>query len=205
MALDLNGTTDFLELGSAPVTAVPLTLACWYNVPASRLETLISLGVSGGTHRFRLYLNTVSTLAAETTATGSAPAQMAHAGTNRWNHGAAVIESAGSRYAFADGTKSAQNTGGQTPTGINRLHIGSRIVSGVNGGFLDGQIADVCVWNVALADEEVAALAKGISPRRIRPQSLVFYAPLVRDIVDAKGGSLSVTGTTVAAHPRTYR
>jgi hypothetical protein len=40
----------------------------------------------------------------------------------------------------------------------------------------------------------------------VRPQSLVFYAPLVRDLQDVRGG-LTITnnnGATVAAHPRVY-
>jgi hypothetical protein len=41
---------------------------------------------------------------------------------------------------------------------------------------------------------------------KIRPQSLVFYAPLVRNLVDTKGG-LTITNNnsaTVADHPRIY-
>jgi hypothetical protein len=41
---------------------------------------------------------------------------------------------------------------------------------------------------------------------KVRPQNLVFYAPLVRDLIDAKGG-LTITnnnGATVANHPRVY-
>jgi hypothetical protein len=61
------------------------------------------------------------------------------------------------------------------------------------------------VWNAALTDAEVAILATGFSPKKVRPQSLVFYAPLVREVRDLVGGvALSDTGTTVADHPRTY-
>jgi hypothetical protein len=41
---------------------------------------------------------------------------------------------------------------------------------------------------------------------KVRPQSLVFYAPLVRDLIDYKGG-LTITNNntaTVANHPRVY-
>ena len=41
---------------------------------------------------------------------------------------------------------------------------------------------------------------------KIRPQNLVFYAPLVRDLIDQKGG-LTITNNnaaTVANHPRIY-
>lgn len=70
----------------------------------------------------------------------------------------------------------------------------------------DGQISDFGVWSAALTDAEVNSLAKGFKPSRIRPQSLVFYAPLVRAAVDlARGITLTpVNGPTVAPHPRVY-
>ena len=71
---------------------------------------------------------------------------------------------------------------------------------------MGGAIAEVGIWNAALTAAEVASLAKGMPCDKIRPQSLVFYAPLVRDLIDQKGG-LAITnngGATVANHPRVY-
>ncbi len=71
---------------------------------------------------------------------------------------------------------------------------------------MDGRIAEVGIWNAALTAEEIASLAKGMTCDKVRPQNLVFYAPLVRDLVDQKGG-LTITnnnGATVADHPRVY-
>lgn len=68
------------------------------------------------------------------------------------------------------------------------------------------QSAEVGIWNAALTASEVASLAKGMTCDKVRPQSLVFYAPLVRDLNDQKGG-LTITNNnaaTVAAHPRVY-
>jgi hypothetical protein len=71
---------------------------------------------------------------------------------------------------------------------------------------MGGQIAEVGIWNAALTAAEVASLAKGMTCDKVRPQNLVFYAPLVRDLNDQKGG-LTITnnnGATVAAHTRVY-
>jgi hypothetical protein len=68
------------------------------------------------------------------------------------------------------------------------------------------QIAEVGIWNADLTAAEIASLAKGMTPNKVRPQSLVFYAPLVRDLTDQKGG-LTITNNnaaTVANHPRIY-
>jgi len=71
---------------------------------------------------------------------------------------------------------------------------------------MDGLIAEVGIWNAALTADEIASLAAGMTCDKVRPQSLVFYAPLVRDLVDVKGG-LTITNNntaTVANHPRVY-
>jgi hypothetical protein len=72
--------------------------------------------------------------------------------------------------------------------------------------YLDGAAAGTGIWNVALTAAEIASLAGGMTCDKVRPQSLVFYAPLVRDLIDVKGG-LTITnnnGATVANHPRVY-
>jgi hypothetical protein len=65
-----------------------------------------------------------------------------------------------------------------------------------------GLIAHPAIWNVALTDEEVAALGAGASPLTIRPWALVFYAPyLGRDSseIDIVGGRiLTVTGASAS-------
>ncbi len=71
---------------------------------------------------------------------------------------------------------------------------------------MDGLMAEVGIWNAALTAAEVASLAKGMTCDKVRPQSLVFYAPLVRDLIDARGGRAITNnnGATVAAHTRVY-
>ncbi len=86
------------------------------------------------------------------------------------------------------------------------MQIGCRIANNSAGVFFLGRLSEVGIWNVALTAAEVASLAKGMTCDKVRPQNLVFYAPLVRDLIDAKGG-LTITnnnGATVANHPRVY-
>lgn len=64
-----------------------------------------------------------------------------------------------------------------------------------------GSIAEIAHWNVTLSADEIASLGKGYSPRLIRPASLVFYSPLVRDTTERKSGlTPSITGGSVADH-----
>jgi hypothetical protein len=72
--------------------------------------------------------------------------------------------------------------------------------------YANGRIADVGVWSAALNADEILSLSKGVTCDKVRPQSLVFYAPLVRELQDVKGG-LTITNNntaTVANHPRVY-
>ena len=85
------------------------------------------------------------------------------------------------------------------------MYVAARF-SGSAGLYFNGQIAEVGVWNVALNAAEIASLAKGMTCDKVRPDSLVFYAPLVRNLIDYSGG-LTITNNnsaTVAVHPRVY-
>jgi hypothetical protein len=108
---------------------------------------------------------------------------------------------------YANGTSVATATVASIPaqTGMDRLGVGA-LVRGNVGGFYNGQAAEVGIWNAALTADEVASLAKGMTCDKVRPQSLVFYAPLIRDLQDVRGG-LTITNNntaTVANHPRVY-
>lgn len=68
-----------------------------------------------------------------------------------------------------------------------------------------GDFAELGMWREALTAGEVNSLAKGFSPKKVRPQSLYTYIPLVREIQDIqKAITLTNTNATVAIHPRVY-
>ena len=108
---------------------------------------------------------------------------------------------------YANGTQGTNQISGNTLT----TAITNAVVPQINGrnganNLNSFQAAEVGIWNVALTAAEIASLAKGMTCDKVRPQSLVFYAPLVRDLIDVKGG-LTITNNntaTVANHPRVY-
>lgn len=69
---------------------------------------------------------------------------------------------------------------------------------------MNGTISEAAAWNAALTMAEISALSKGFTADQIRPQSLVFYAPLIRNLQDVRGGRTITNnnGATVAVHPR---
>lgn len=68
----------------------------------------------------------------------------------------------------------------------------------------DGKVAYGAVWNVALTDEEIAALGKGVSPLMIRPASLKGFWPLFgigapEPDLSENGNPATVNGSVPAA------
>jgi hypothetical protein len=120
------------------------------------------------------------------------------------NDFAMVFTPSTSLEVFLNGTSQATKTT-SIPSSIfnstSPLTIGYLPIS-----YFPGIISEVGIWNAALTAAEIASLAKGMTPDKIRPQSLVFYAPLVRDLIDQKGGLVITNNNaaTVANHPRVY-
>lgn len=127
---------------------------------------------------------------------------------NSWNHVCCTLSGFTSTIYVNGAIATTGNApGGSVPaqTDMDCLSIAA-IVRTTAVAHAACNVAAVGVWGVALASAEIASLAKGIACDRIRPESLVFYAPLVRGLVDTVGG-LTITnnnGATVADHPRIY-
>ena len=210
MAYDFNGTNQYLTVGSSPVAAVPITVACWYNGDTSPAAVFPFIVVWSSTDNDRLNLvkgatggDIVATYINDGVATVNSSANGAYSAAT-WKHACGVFASVTSRTVYSDGVAATENTSSVTGlSSFNRITIGSNhLVS----SFHDGKLAEVGIWNVALTAAEIASLADGFTCDKIRPQSLVFYAPLVRDLQDVKGG-LTITNNntaTVVAHPRVY-
>ena len=213
MAYDVTPTgSKCLTVGSAPVTQVPITLSAWFQptvintdhdiltvcnntngsgsvvVMSARANNQLSAGVFRQLNPF--FVQSLSG--------GSVS-------NNTWHSGVAVYTSNSNRLIYLNGTAGTANTTSFTPLNLNRCGIGCT-ARDTPASIFTGQIAEVGIWNVALTADEAASLARGMTCDKVRPQSLVFYAPLVRDLIDYKGG-LTITNNntaTVANHPRVY-
>lgn len=207
---DFNGTTQYFIGGSAPVSAVPLTMMCWFRGNSTLTGALMSLSTNGGTARYSLVA--AGTVAGDPIQVGST--NSAGTGANAvtstgftsgvWTHAAGVWATTSSRTAYINGGDSGTETTNIT-AGADRTLIGARISTTV-GAFFTGRIAEAAIWNTDLSPEEIAIGARGFSPWQIRPQSLVFYAPLLPTFIDIVGGlALTNTGSVGTVDgPRIY-
>ena len=211
MAYDFNGTNQYLSTASAPVTQVPLTIACWvYKADITQgTNSLVQISDLQPTSNAFYLSHAVATnrIRAGVQASGGAlfnAITTTGLQNNTWHHACAVFESATNRTAYVDAGSSGNNTTTLTPTGVNNVLVAAAWFGSYS--YAKGIIAEVGIWNVALTAAEIASLAKGMTCDKVRPQSLVFYAPLVRDLQDVRGG-LTITNNntaTVANHPRVY-
>jgi hypothetical protein len=211
MAFTANGTTQYLSTATAPASGSPMTIAAWFYPTQSLTQALFCIGQTSGTHRNQItYIGDVSGRPLRAFAQGTLGGFQAQGGSttlNAWNHACAVFGSATSREIFANGASGATNTSNVgTQNAATGTQISARTSSNATSFYFNGNIAEVGIWNADLTAAEVASLAKGMSCDKVRPQNLVFYAPLVRDLNDQKGG-LALTnnnGAIVANHPRVY-
>jgi hypothetical protein len=204
-----DAVPHYISAASAVLSGVPITMACRFNSDDLTAEqVLVNIGRSDNdAHYFVLMArggvggDPVGCLTEDGIAFAAAATSSGYS-ANTWHHAAAVFDAVDSRAVFIDGGGKGTNATSVTPASLDQTAIGVQLGIGVSGG-TSGRVAEVGIWDVALTDAEVAVLAAGYSPLLVRPQNLVFYAPLVREILDVVGGvSLTNTGSTVGDHPR---
>lgn len=210
MALSFDGSTQYLSRADAPVTAVPLSMACWANKPSGTEQgVLISIGDTAADTMFSMRYSSVEDVEVTARQAGtSGVATSSGAGTagDAWFHACGVYRTTTSRDAYRAGANKGSNATSITPTGLDRTYIGF----GANSGSTDfhaGYVAEVAIWNIALSDQDVADLARGLSPLYVHPESLVLYSPLIgrmtaeNDIISGLNWTHNA-GPTQVPHPR---
>ena len=202
-------SSQFLRATSLASLTFPFTISCQFN-PTNITQNMVLAAISDSTGANRAVMVLGGALAGDPIRIdvlgGGAADSTAAFTANAWQHACGVWTSTTSRTVYLNGGNSSTSTVSVVQQITDRVIIGMRTSSSVNGLFMDGLIAEVGIWNAALTAAEIASLAKGMTCDKIRPQNLVFHAPLVRDLIDAKGGRAITNnnGAAVAAHPRIY-
>lgn len=164
----------------APLTAVPITMACWFNplAVAGTTRVLMSLNTSGSADNAHiLRMSTADQLVAlSRTSVQDAGTTVVTQIPNAWNHAVGVWASATKRTPYLNGTSGAPGTVSRIPAGIDGFYLGRGTTT---TQYMDGYIAEPAIWNVALSLNEITMLYKGFSPLMVRPDALVYYAPLI--------------------------
>ena len=189
------------------------TLAGWINYTGGATLQSFGFGSSGFNNTCIGWFPTSTRQIYFVVANGSNTNAYVAKNVTGWHHAAFTFDGSQTGNSnrikiYFDGVNETATFSGTIPsaTSNNAANEAIRIGQDVNGNFGSGQYAEIGAWQATLTPEEIRALAKGMTPDKIRPQNLVFYAPLVRDLIDQKGG-LALTNNnaaTVANHPRVY-
>lgn len=203
-----NGSSEYIEIDQAVVSAEPYTISCWFNTDdLANDQYIVNISdkdaVDNQSGLFAYVSQANDPLAAVSYDAGGANVALQIGITaNTWHHGAGVWAANNDRAVFLNGNKGTDNNA-RNVANQDRTSIG-RAGDSTPSYYMSGAVAEVGIWNVALTDDEVDILAAGYSPLFVRPQSLVFYMPLVRDNDEDIVGGLSLTAVntpTIVSHP----
>ena len=175
----IAASTQYLERDVAVATAVPITMACWFNSTlTATVQTLMWLGDKDSDVEYmRLNIGeTASSVEAESRSTAAGPFQSSKGNyvANTWHHAAGVWATTTSRVAYLDGAAGAADTNAVTTLGIDRTSIG-RLARASPLHYMSGLIAWPAFWGVALDASDIAKLACGASPLTVKPESLLQF------------------------------
>lgn len=208
----VKASTQWLDASST--RSVPLTMAIWLKTTDFTNTNVMmdwrAAGFSGPDEHYMLIRGaTTDKLCTDDNvsagAFGEAAGSVPPSGT--WFHSCSVWAASNDRKIYLNGTLSGSDTANVVIGTTVDLSFG-RLQAGSN--YFDGDQAEPCFWSVALSAGDIATLAKGFNPRRIRPQYLLgaggqhwrffsgggFNSPM--------GSVLTNHGTTGSQHPRIY-
>lgn len=213
MAYSFDGGTQFIYSNTPVSNIQPVTMCGWayplrntvyeYHISVTSTSTnqpFMGLSWDGNSAGDPFYFaqrgDSGTTSTAVSTSTFS---------TNTWAHAAGNSSSASSRSVFFNGGNKGTDSSSTVAGTFNRFSIAA-LSRTTNIFFFYGYMAEVAVWNAALNDDEILSLSKGFKPLRVRPQSLVFYAPLINNLQDLSRGIAltNVNSATAIDHPRVY-
>jgi hypothetical protein len=200
-------SSEYLQSTSPPVTAYPFTLACWAYHTNTGNAVCLGLSDASRTNGWAwIGLDTDHSARGGTFGSGNQAGYLNSTTTttiNTWAHICTVNAATDDHRIYLDGGGKNTNSTTAPLNSIDNISVGMMRDSSPGYAF-DGLIADAGVWDVALSDDEVSMLAVGYSPLFVRPQNLVFYAPLYRDEDFDRVGGVILTAyntPTIAAHP----
>ena len=186
MARDFTGSPNDLSASDSASwdQSGAFAAAAWVKRDTNTEGAVVSKWSNTNDRSFILYVDTSGNVNAALLHTNLATSSVAKSGFTQsvWHHvGFELdgIDANGRVRAYLDGVAGTDfnppNTGMVNST--LSVHIGSS-VDDTTDRYWDGPIAEVAAWTTGLSAAEWQAMAKGVTPNRIRPASLLAYVPL---------------------------
>lgn len=178
-----------LVVNQAAVTAHPFTLACWFRSYDLTIDSVLMWVGDKDAPYYWCALYAYGADAGDPVgafnhsyAAGGAPNQRALTTSGfslqTWHHACGVFVNNSERHAYIDGgSKGSDLNAAGVVSNHDRTAVGAARDS-TPTNYASAAIAEAAIWDVALTDAEVAALARGINARYLRVANLKMYVPL---------------------------
>jgi hypothetical protein len=208
MAFDFDGSTQYFT-GTAPISVAPMSVSVWFNgtAPASGSEAIMSLCDAASDADFwAMSVNNSNQLRWDSVDTGGGAAIAGDTWTDGVWHNAIGVEIASNdRDCYLDNGTVGTDTTTRTPDAVDTIGIGARVRLTLDNHF-NGGIAELGIWNVELSADDRNTL-QHYAPPFVKPNNLVFYAPLVGGAgIDLLGTALTNNGSVAGLndHPPVF-
>lgn len=202
--------TAYLSNASALATAVPLTIAAWFN-PSSvaSFQCITAISNTSANTYFALAIRGSgggSTLSIFSQLAGVADFAQSSISptTNKWNSGVGAMTGSG-QTVWLNGGNSGTNGTTNTLSGLSLTSIGMLNTNSAGAGStFTGPIGEVGYWSAGLSATEASAYNAGVPPNMIRRGSLIAYWPVYGALSpepDESGGGhpMTLTGSPTAS------
>ena len=152
-----------LHSSTTPITDPPFSFSTWSKTSDDTIhQTIISIADSGSTNNWwglqDRGLSAENTIwhAVQGTSSANAASSLSYS-LDVWHHGGGVEASATDRRAFLDGTNKGTDTVSRSPSGVDRIGVGSTARQSVFGEH-NGSIAEAVIFSEAKSDANMASI-----------------------------------------------
>lgn len=185
MALNFNGSTQYADVASSPITSGAVTISAWVRPTSTTGGCVAAIGRSTSYDGVFLSLDgTRRPLIEVAGSAGATDIQANHTvscATGAWSHIAATTNGSNSHRSWKDGVGGTVSSSPSSAGSLNHISVGAAWTWGgpSGGSYFNGAVGEVGIWNTTLTANEIAALAAGDSPLTVRRANLVFYSRML--------------------------
>lgn len=195
-SLDFDGTNDYLAIGSTSKLEFTgsFSLSAWVKPDLNKTQYVIDTSTNSATgNGYMLRCNSNGTVRFWSYSASASLDSTATVSTSSWNHLVAVKDGSSLRLYINAGTPATGTDSSFNTSNTSNLRIGS---SNLFGGYFNGLIDEVSMYNYALTGSQVSSIYNSGSP-----DSLAAFSPVAHwRMGDNDGGTGStVTDVSVSA------
>ncbi len=177
--ITLDGTGDYIDDTSQPLTAFPCSLSAWYYITNSQTSSIIGIsnaaGTGAGLRMLEIQLNAGKPRLRVKGAGGIAASTPSATKVilNEWVHVVGVWVAADDKTIYVNGKFDAEDTDDTQifPATSDTITIGALSSNNSQGGLFTGNISDVRMYPGALLASDVSSLYRGGTVSRRHRQS----------------------------------